>query len=260
MNILKEYERIHDLVKTDAPRFLNWIKINESKVAVCADIHAPYHSELWVYRFLEVCRRKKIKTCVIGGDLFQFDEFSKHKSNNPKASFKKSMLSFKALMTAFMEVFDEIYISKGNHDDWLDIYTEGKITFDNFTEIMGEFNDEFKRKVIVSAYPYVEINNRWRITHSKNYSIIKGSVANKLSTKYDKHICNAHGHFLSFGYSVNGKHYVIDLGGLFDRERMYYVMFSDTTHPVWNNGFMTIEDNYPTIYGNHTNWKKEGIK
>jgi hypothetical protein len=260
MNIIDTYKSITEAVKSSAPRFLNWAKIEADKIGVCADIHAPFHSELWVYRFLSVCKKKGIKTCVIGGDLFQFDEFSKHKANNPDASFIKSILSFKKIMEAFFKVFDVIYISQGNHDDWLSIYTEGKITNEDMLALLGDFNKTFKQKVVVTKYPYIVINGKWRVTHAKSYSVTKGGVANKLATKHDMHICNAHGHFLSFGFSVNGKHYVIDLGGLFDRQRMYYVMFSDTTHPVWNNGFLTIENNFPTIWGDNIDWKKEGIR
>jgi len=260
MNITKEYESVVKSIQSNTIKFLGWEKLKEKNIAVCADIHAPFHSDLWVYRFLATAKKRNTKPCIIGGDMFQFDEFSKHKSNNPDAKFVTSMLSFKKLMEAYFKVFKVIYISQGNHDDWLSIFTEGRIINEDMLKLFGEFNKEFKDKVVVSKYPYIELNDKWRITHAKSYSVTKGAVANKLSIKFNKNICNAHGHFLSFGYSVNGKNFVIDLGGLFDREKMYYVMFSDTTHPVWNNGFLVIEDDYPTLYGDHTNWKKEGIR
>jgi hypothetical protein len=96
--------------------------------------------------------------------------------------------------------------------------------------------------------PYYYVDNI-RVTHPKIYRQVKLSTAIALSYKYGCPVLQAHGHFLSIGYNANGQ-IVGDTGGLMDKERTQYLFDSgDTTHPVWNNGFMVYKNKQIIPYG-----------
>ena len=228
-SLLRDLEAYRELLKCNRPTFLDWQKLCDDVYCICADIHCPYHSPFWVEKFIKMSMKTKLKkgqkrVCVIGGDFFQFDTFSKHKLSNPDDIIEYTYNAGGDILKVFLKVFDKIIITKGNHDKWIEIFTDGKMNSDHIFQMMDIKKSEFKEKIVLSNYPYLVINNFWRVTHPNNYSIVKGAVANKLSSKYEMGIINAHGHFLSMGYNTSGKYPIIDIGGLFDRKKIYYIM------------------------------------
>jgi len=47
--------------------------------------------------------------------------------------------------------------------------------------------------------------------------------------------------------SESGKYVVINSGGLFDSNKVAYIQTTNT-YPLWNQGFLTIENGYPDLF------------
>jgi len=226
---------------------------------VFCDFHSPYYSEHWFNRGLAVADAMGIKDCIIAGDLVDLD-FIKSWPNDRIEEQSTLDSESRATEPVFkaLDYFDNITLIKGNHENRVNRATDGKIQARHLFEIMGQ--RVWEEKFTYSVYDKLFIGDKWMIVHPRSYSQISASVAVRLAEKFHRHILNAHGHFFAMRYDRSGQYVALDLGGMFDPEKIGYINLKTTTHPAWNPGFVVItEDNKLHIFHEHVDWHHYGI-
>ncbi len=227
---------------------------------ICGDVHAPTTDYALCQNMSQLARKLGIKNLLIAGDLLNLDAFSKHPPVSDRAyTVKREEHAAAILLMEWFEHFDRIVWTSGNHERRLSTKANG---FMNIHELAA---------VILQNDPRLEVSERtfslidtgdpnvglYRVTHPKNYSRLRLSVANRLALKFNQNIVVFHGHHLSKGYSDNGK-VIADGGGLFDPEQLEYVQLNDTTAPLMRKGFCALRGSELTVYGEYpfTDWER----
>jgi len=227
------------------------LQLTRKKSMIICDVHIPLHDKKLFNTMLNVSQEKKINTCIIDGDLLNVDAFSYFEQRVPEEEEARNFTferteTMKALHI-LEDNFKEIIINMGNHEIYrLMAIFKGKL---NLRDIFRLFTDNIDKYQITNRDHIVLTsgNKKWRICHPKNYSQIKGRIPYRLAGKYEMNIISAHGHFCDMSISESGKYVVINSGGLFDSNKVAYIQTTNT-YPLWNQGFLTIENGYPDLY------------
>ena len=199
------------------------------------DDHSPCHSALYENRLLSIAQFFGIKKRIEVGDLVNQDYAKKWPKleGGADGDLDKEIAQSEPLFKA-LDYFEEIYLIRGNHESRVTRITDGKIQAKHILALFGQkIHDKFK----YTPYDKVFIGDTFMAVHPKSYSQISGSTAVRLAEKYHRHVLNAHGHFIALRYDRSGKYMGIDLGGLFDPQKVDYINLQTTTHPAWNQGF-----------------------
>lgn len=262
-------------------------------VAVISDLHVPKHDSLLISRMCAVARRDKISQLIIGGDLIDFEEISRHrKTGDRQYSAVESLTLTMRLLHVLSSTFDRIWVIKGNHDDRLqrliETVSEKRTALEVLLDSLSPndstsslpFRDRFcrmlefwRKKVVpdmkarVKWLPVPEIlvegppnELPYRLVHPMIYSRNAPQAERRLWRRYVQPILGTHGHIWGMSISDNGRHPIIQIGCGTTADRHYYLSERITDHPVWVRGFATIIDGVIRTYVDNpylTNWRKE---
>jgi len=251
-NIRSRFGMAHLLENaTDVP-FYREDTLPEDNYMISCDYHAPYYSEPWVNRMFAVAQKMGVKKHIIVGDLFDMD-FAKWQQRNEgeaEPTIDQEQEWSSPLIKA-LDYFDKIYCIAGNHETRLGRITDAKIQFKHIVQYFtAPLGDKFK----FSEYDKLRIGDDWLVIHPKSYSQVSGSVAVRLTEKFHRHVLNAHGHFIALRFDRSGKYMGVDLGGMFNQEKIAYSSLKTTTHPFWNCGFGMIYGGYFHHFHAGTDW------
>ena len=224
---------------------------------ISCDYHSPYHSEIYINRFLQVADKFKIRKNVIVGDLFDMDFakwalFKQAKDEGEQESTLDKEIARVEPVIQALDYFDKNILVMGNHEFRVDRMTGGTIQSRHLMKLF--WGDNFARKITASPYDKMRIGDDWLVVHPHSYSQIGGSVAIRLAEKYHRHTLNAHGHFIALRYDRSGEYMGIDLGGMFDTQKVEYINKTTTTHPFWNNGFGMIYNGKFYHFHKNSDW------
>lgn len=244
------------LDNNDIPAFKNELHLDNDNYLITLDYHAPFHSVLWHNRSILIAQKFGLKKIIIVGDLFDCDFAKKYPRMEKSADEADEGLDFETAenrkVMASLDYFDHVYLIKGNHEDRIGRKTDGIIQAKYILSYWGR--EVYEKKCTYSVYDKLYIGDKWLLVHPKSYSQISGQVARKLASKFHRNIINAHGHFLSYGYDVSDTYQAIDLGGMFDKEKIEYISKKTTTHPAWNNGFGMLWRGHLYFFDKNTDW------
>lgn len=219
--------------------------------SVCSDIHAPFHSELWMNRFLFMSQKFHIKNAIVIGDLLDCQFASKWYSDDPRTLDAEVDL-VRPVMEG-LDIFEKIYWCRGNHEQRIGLMTDGTIQLKHLGRLFG--GDVWDKKISYSRYDKFYIEGAWILVHPKSYRQTVVSVARDLASKYHRNIINTHGHFVGMGYDKSGKYLCVDLGGLFDTTKVDYYALDTTTHPAWGNGFGILKNGKFWHFTENSDWE-----
>ena len=250
-HVVRRYRHLGFFIpkETEIPYFTDE-RIPMGDWAICCDVHAPYHNELWCNRFVMVSQVLGINKAVIVGDLLDMDFAKKWFDVEPSTLDREEMLSdpvFKLL-----NYFKSVVLIMGNHEKRPELSTDARIQAKHLFRIFGK--DIWREKFKLIPRTRVWIGNTYLCVHPRNYSQISAAVALRLAEKHNCHVLNAHGHFVALRYDRSGEYMGVDLGGLFDINKTKYIHEQTTTHPVWNNGFGMIKNKKFHLFHENTDW------
>jgi len=208
-----------------------------------ADYHSPFYSERWVNYLLAIAQKTGIKRHIIVGDLFDFDWAKSHPSTDGEVrpGLDGEAQHSDPLIRVLLTQFKQTYLVCGNHETRA-ARNIARVQFKHIAGFLGL--DLAQERFMFTEKDHLYIGNDWMVVHPKSYSQVSGSVAVRLAEKYHRNIITAHGHFASERWDRSGKYRGIDLGGMFDTEKIAYINLTTTTHPSWNNGFAILQDGY----------------
>jgi len=243
INCVNKLQLLQDII---APKLVNNIKFIGDGI-ITSDHHCPAVNLEMVDYVIEASKEFGIKRLFDIGDFFNFDALSmfakKMGGDEALPSIKEELKIGYEVLKKYSEVFDEIYLLKGNHENRFEKAVNNSLSF---SIIIDSLKLE-KVKIIENYYIYLD---KIRFTHPKSYSQIKMSVANRLTLKHMESVFVAHGHFGTWGFASNGLP-TGDIPCMTDSERINYSSGSETTHPIWNQGFLIYFDGqiYPRAKG-----------
>lgn len=219
-------------------------------VAITADWHVPLTNLRLVNAFLSTCKRLGIRILIIAGDYWNADSLSKYYPKQENAGKEVELEFGNWLMDQLLDVFDEVYFLKGNHDYRFVAARDYSISF--VDAMRGAFSgldpDRLARinfsnldHMYVEDDPWIDLfpnnHNRYYICHPTAYSQVPGTVALKLAAKYPNcNIITGHSHHCALMYDKSGRQLCVEIGGFFDRKITQYLQ-STSTFPVWTPGF-----------------------
>ena len=246
------------------PVFTGQLNLDLNKVMVWNDLHGSKIDADLLARTESVRRYYGIKHLIIGGDLADNEVMNKHRpftkrfiaNAAPEIKIVGEILDFAA------DYYDVIYVMPGNHDYWAIVQTEGAFGFSDLIR-MAYNSDKVRRKVVPTDYDRLTVKNAdrlWTIAHQDAYNQAPLVVAQKLSEQFETDIYTTHQH-ISAGpvWSKNGKHLLMDVGGLHDPKKFAYAQMRTRIHRTQQQGFAVLVDGKPELWTPDdilTDWKK----
>ena len=206
---------------------------------ICGDVHLPTTDFALAERMLETARELDMRRLLIVGDLCNFEAFSKYEHLVPPPAFETEIRVAVRLMARLAQHFEEILLVLGNHEHRLLRRSNGNIN----ATMLGHILNAAGGKLRVSPYSHAVIESggqKWRATHQRNYSRVKGRLADQLAQKYQANILSFHQHHVSVQRDTWNRYTVIDAGGLYDDSKMGYVKLVDSNMPVMARGFVLL--------------------
>jgi predicted phosphodiesterase len=224
------------------PKLDGYWKLEYRDCIITSDWHLPYLDETLFDKLLEVRKKTRLSTLIIGGDFIDLPMFSTFSdAYEHKGQFRGDKDTIRKILEILVKNFDEIYIIRGNHDFRWVKFLQYEVDMKDLYDMI--FVD---RKIKVSNYGMMKIGD-WRITHPKNYNIFFGKVGRDLAEKFHENICYAHGHQTGITFDRSGDYTVVATGGLVDQKKVDYTSYLDTTHPMWETGFIVLKRGVPYV-------------
>ena len=218
---------------------------------VCSsDWHLPIVSEATVLSLIQNARKRKATDwLVIAGDFFNFDALSDYmpKQGGDHGLMDEIQMSRK-LMRILLGVFDEVYVSLGNHDDRILRKLGFTMRFEQSMSLcIGNLPDKMADKLKFSNRDYVIIKSDegpWRVCHTRQYAMRQLHIPSDIADIYQMNVLAGHRHHHALGYSKGGFR-IGELGWLGDEEKTCYIKRWTSTHPRMQQGYVILKDGRP---------------
>ncbi len=261
------FSRIKNCLTTSNPnqfnsRFVNDLKtkiyddywqLDWDEFIVACDTHVPYINERIYNRMLEVAMKYGIKNFIHPGDFWNQDQFSSFDIDpEDLVTWSEEIKVGGKVLQSLKSVFDNIHFSLGSHDIrfWLMLLRQGKAESYDMPFALTGIED-----IKVSKYRYANIGTEWRVTHPKSTVRPGGIPSVRLSAKFDRSMCFAHGHWWWLTMDPSAKHYLIAPGCMCDPKKIGYKNAWDTGHDEWTPGFlMVLDKNKPILFKEDSPW------
>lgn len=230
------------------PYWDNYPKIKSDNCMVWGDPHSSTLHPKFASFMVDMALKFKCNTLAVIGDFFNQKCFSQW--GDASGKFETELHAMEKFCEILTNMFDRIYILRGNHDEWVLKLVNNKIEFATIMKLVTQ-----NKRVIVSELPAAILNNNWFLCHPKEYSRISGRVANNIANVNLMNVVTAHGHCSSLSFHASGQFQLVDIGGLTDRHKHEYIGRRITSHPKWVKGFVIIKNNIPYLFTEHTDEK-----
>jgi hypothetical protein len=227
------------------PIFTGHLELDYNAVLVMNDLHGTKVDIEFLQRTADVIKYFGIRHVIIAGDLADNDAINPHKRRSVRyeTNLKLEIDILTEILEWVAERVDDVVLYPGNHDLWLIEQVDGSLNYTDTVRLLVR-SHEVRRKLLISDYDRLTLKSGervWTISHQSMYSPTPLVTAQKLSEKYETDIYTTHQH-ISAGpvLSKNGKHVLMDVGGMFDPDKFAYVNMKTTASRVMNQGFATI--------------------
>lgn len=244
-----------DLFNVDLGR--PWM-FDEPNALIVGDVQIPTSDYDWLALVLAIGEEylKPPRRLIIAGDLINADAFKTYENDEPEPSWEHEIQAGEAFLSEVLEIYDDVRWFLGNHERRV-----GKRTKTSITPIMLLRLMTRDPRVSISSWGHCVVRNPfgwdWRVTHARNYSINQLTVADQLAQRYQQNIIQHHEHHLAKGMDRYKRYVIINNGGLFDQQKMAYVMKDDSKSADMMNGFTLLRDGHADLFGpeGYTRWK-----
>lgn len=238
----------------------------QDRLIVISDLHASAHDADIVDLALATIRDLEIKAAVLNGDQLD-NSYLGHKGVRSRwaAPYDENISQFAEIADRLCEAgIEDFWVVQGNHDDKPMRGTDGELTYPQWwasavaptLAYPERFNVTHRYYCIMEPehfapwpYPQGWRNFPWRFTHQKEYSRTPLSVGKRLINAIGPtNIVCGHMHHLARGWHENGLLRVVDAGTFQHKDGASYKVNRDSTHPQWNQGFVTLVGNRPQLH------------
>lgn len=233
-------------------------KVFSGDMLITGDWHIPFTDFDFANLAILVGKKhlKKPRKLCIAGDWIDLSNFSAYVDVVEMPTWAQERDCAREVLKGLLSVFDEIHILMGNHERRLQKFTQGAFEESDILSLITTSD-----KVRMGNRGWCILNSldeSYRITHPKNYSINQLIVADQLALKYDQHIISFHEHHLGIGWDRYGRHLIVNGGGMVDPKKLAYVVIDDNKSAGMKNGFVLVKNGTPYLFGKSpfTDWSK----
>jgi len=265
---MQEYQAIFD--KCAPKRWTDYPRLYGDHL-VLNDIHLPFIDMALLDKALQVADILGLKQLVILGDLIDFESVSKFDFGGDQYTLMDELYIARDYLKEMEKRFDRITFIRGNHDERVIKFLkrikkmfEANTKDDEFaaySAILGvnvsdtpwhQYKKFFESdKVVVSNYAKCEIEGKYIGLHPSSYSKNPPTVEKQFAYKYHRHIIGTHAHMSALGFDMSADYITIQLGGMVDKDLVFYKNMRETTHPDWLPAFGWIKDKKLGYYMDH---------
>ena len=205
-----------------------------SRVGILSDLHIPIHSTSWLALAVETFLRFDVKHVILNGDVLDLNQISRHAGSYHRRSseLNHDLEAAEAVLKILSKTFDKITWLMGNHDMRLIHHFGGEVSVKRAFSIVGSFPN-----LKMTSRSFVHVNDSIVVCHPRQYSRIRGALAQKLSLRWQKSVATGHQHHACMTTSPCGKFQAVDIPCLAEIEMMDYVKNELTDHIEPVNGF-----------------------
>jgi predicted phosphodiesterase len=232
--IEKENSPFVELPESPIRNFDNYPEI-EAGCLVLSDLHFPYHDKNWIERCVVYARKQSIRRLVIGGDLLDFTNVSRH-GMIPNYDTDREVDYAQKFFKWAKQYFDEIFVFPGNHDSRASKKLDGQLTTKKLLQlIVADLGTVYE-------HHHANIGKTWMTVHPANYSKVAAKVSLDLIAKFHKNVASHHTHKLSMAFDPSGKYLAIETGGCFDPAKVAYTHIELSSFPAQMQGALIIHE------------------
>jgi hypothetical protein len=231
------------------------------RTMLCSDIHAPWHDPAAVLDMCDVAVMIGARRLVVGGDIIHADTISKYLGVAPTIPVTKELESLGRLLSALEEVFDEIILIPGNHDQRVEKMIasmrdtkDGRRGLEMVASLLGAADPDdaedmamrymshfFKSpKVKWHPLPDLIINDSWLIQHPGTASRIAPQGERAMVRKHRKSVVQGHTHLFGIGFDESGEDVAFNIGHLALDSKWRYMRERPTSYPKSVQGFAAL--------------------
>jgi hypothetical protein len=250
--LIPSYARKRLDVRLEKP--LNIDVAKQGAGCVTADWHHPLADYELINTFLDhAVDVGATNWLIIAGDWFNIDALSAFDYKQEEAGMAQELYGSTLTMERVLTVFDNVYLSWGNHDARVHRALGYKVPFAQAMRMMfADLDNDLMERVFLSNLDNITVdtpNGPYAVVHPKNYSQAPLAGSRKLASKYLSHVLTGHSHHTAIGHDPSGKFVCGELGGFFDIAKTGYLQRT-TTFPNWQQGYGIIDaEGYLTIEG-----------
>lgn len=213
---------------------------------VMADLHLPITNYQLLNQSLLDAKARGIDTCIIAGDLLNMDALSRHEMKQLEdGDVPGEIAAANKVMTAMLETFDRVILTRGNHDERWARALQGTLLFtESMRLLLHEVPADIKKRLLICESDHVYVHTsegKWLFCHSRSYSRVSGKVPADLAMIEMCNVAAGHRHHFGISHAPNG-YQVIELGGFFDGDSTEYLNYYKTNFPKWQNGYVVFQD------------------
>jgi len=255
------------------------LKIKSELCLITSDWHIPFDKPEYVELIYDIAEKHSIPDLIVIGDFWDCDNYSRYTQYHINKTFQQEIKFVTKRLQEIVGFFKKAYFCVGNHEARFlaanaDEWRRGHLRYQQMMFMTG-ITEGYE----VTDNRWMILNDKWRLTHPKNYSRKKLKVAANLANKYLMNIINTHGHYTAgtpIGHPIMKPDYhiskdpdtretlgvfrIADIGGLLDPEKMEYLTLIDSTYPRLNPGFAIYDHGEVTIIDLEKYLKEEKTK
>jgi hypothetical protein len=143
----------------------------------------------------------------------------------------------------------------GNHDRRVSRKTDGEMDIHDLAELLSVNIKKIEASIL--GYGSLDSNNiQYRITHTRQYSINRLTVASELAAKYQSNVISFHEHHLAQGWDKYHRYVIVNGGSLVLQSSLPYCSLDDNKMPNFCTGFVMVKNGAPYLFGKtpFTDW------
>lgn len=213
---------------------------------VTADWHLPLCDYALVERAVNDAAQRGIKNLVIAGDWLNLDSLSRYENKQQDAGFEIELIHANELMEWLLTIFENIYISKGNHSERLMRTLGFKAKFKQAMRmVLYGVDKQDAERIHLTGRDYVLVDapglDRVRVAHTRQYSKVPLVVPGRLADRHRTDFIGGHRHHHAMGWSPSG-YKIGEAGGLFNKNKTEYLIQWTDDFPEWQAGYFLLSD------------------
>lgn len=217
----------------------------EGDIMIVSDLHCLAIIPRLVENVAKTAQMLDIKQLAIVGDIFNMDAFSMYPALVAATALHRETQCAKIVLDYWFEMFDRIYMCRGNHDARAIHATNGQIDMNVITDLITDASNRERFTVTLRDRLWLkESSGKWLLSHQHEYSQNPLVVANKLAAKYQCNVVTMHQHHFAVGKSKHGDFIVADNPCLCDYRQIAYTALNTNSMPTWALGFSAMKDGY----------------
>lgn len=213
---------------------------------VIADLHLPITNYQLLNKAILDAKDRGVGTCIIAGDLLNMDALSRHEMKQLEdGDLPGEIKAANKVMTALLETFERVILTRGNHDERWARALQGKLLFtESMRVLLHDVPDDKKKRLLICESDHVYVHTsqgKWLFCHTRSYSRVSGQVPSQIALLEMCNVGAGHRHHFGISHAPNG-YQVIELGGFFDGDSTEYLNYYKGNFPKWQNGYTIFQN------------------